>query len=149
MIARALVAQGAINHDEIWKLGGWGDLTSRGHADQQVTTAREKLLRYKNGKWSADRPPDDACHLCADCERIEFGVIAGPIFGKTRLTGRLQTTNNISVRVQDADWGDVYSRKPLLASRFAQECRGLKTDLTEGFLLSSNGGTANLTRRSA
>ena len=44
VIARALIAQSAINHNEIWKPGGWGILTGRGNANQKVDNRSRKAL---------------------------------------------------------------------------------------------------------
>ena len=60
MIAGALVAQRAVDHDEIGRRALRDDLAGRGHADQKAAAGNEELLGEQHGKGGADRAADDA-----------------------------------------------------------------------------------------
>ena len=141
MITRSLITQGAVNHNEIWRLPGRRDLTCGSDADQQVATAGEKFLRNEYSERCTYRATNNTDNLCANCECIEFGVITRPVVRWVCLTGSLKTADNVAVRVQDADWRGRSGRpSPFWRRASRKSAEGAKTDLAAGFLFLSNGG---------
>jgi len=78
MIARSLVAQRALDQDEIGRLAYQGDLARRGDADQEPATRGEHLLGHQYGIGRSDRAANDAEALAGVLEAVHFAVVAGP-----------------------------------------------------------------------
>jgi hypothetical protein len=123
MVAGSLIAQCAVDHDEIRRLAGRRDLTRRCDADQQAAATGEQFFGDQNRKRRPDGASDNAGLLFAERKPIELGMIAGPIFGALRLPGRLQAADDIAVGVEDADGRHVCDCQPLLTPCLAQQGR--------------------------
>ncbi len=121
MITCSLIAQGAINHDEIWRLTGGNDLTGGGNANQNVASAGEKLLRYEYSERRTYRAANNPNFAPRKIERVEFGMITWPSLKRTRLPGASEPADNIAVRIKHTDTRHVTGINPLLSARFAQQ----------------------------
>ena len=121
MIARAFVAQRAVDHDEIGRRSGRNDLPGRGEADQDAAAAGEQLFRDKHRKGRADRAADDARRSPAEWKFVQLAVIAGPGVGELRLAAALEAAHDIAVRIEDADVRHAGGRQALLPPRLAQQ----------------------------
>jgi len=79
VIARPLVAQRALDQDEVGRRAHRHDLAGRRHADEEPAPRSEELLGDKHGEGCANRAADDTeLELCL-AEAVELGVIAGPV----------------------------------------------------------------------
>jgi hypothetical protein len=78
VIARAFIAQRAIDHNEIRRSLHRGDLAGGRNAEQKTATRREKLLGDQNGKCGSDRATHDTVFVAVVTENVQLGVIAGP-----------------------------------------------------------------------
>jgi len=119
MIARPLVAQRTVDQDEVRRRP---DLSGRGDADEQSATGREELLGDQHGEGCANGAANDAD--LADAVEIEgkkLGVITGPTFMDTAAAGPLEMTDDITVRIEHADFGDSDERQLPLPARLPQQ----------------------------
>ena len=79
MIARTLVAHGAVDQDEVWRRSNGGDLAGGCNADEQPTARRKKLFGNEHRERSADGATDDTnLSGAVEIKRKEFGVVASP-----------------------------------------------------------------------
>ena len=88
-----------------WPLSrpGRDDLPGRRQADQQAASACEQFFRHQNRKGGSHRPADDTDRLATCLEAVQLGVVAGPA-GKTRdFSAGAQGSDEVAIRVQDAD----------------------------------------------
>src|SRR5262249_22298604 len=91
------------------------------HADQQTATGHEKLLSDQHREWCSDGAANDA-HLTdtIEIEGQKFSVIAGPSFMDAAGTRSFEVTDNVTVRIEYADFGDGDQRQPSLPTRLPQ-----------------------------
>lgn len=87
VIARAFIAQGAVDQDEIGRFAQGGNLAGRGDADQEFTAAGKEFFGQQHGKGSADGTADDAKALPCQWKGIERGMVTSPIGIDGRLPG--------------------------------------------------------------
>ena len=116
MIAGALIAQRALDHDEIRRGAERRDLARRGHADEKPASRREQLLGEQHGKSGADRAADDAEAHRRVLELEQLGMIAGPARRRRRPAGAAQRPHDVAVRVEQADLGHFGLRQILSAA---------------------------------
>src|SRR5262249_1482857 len=126
VVARALVAQGAINDDEIGRLAGWSNLPGRRKAQQEAATAGEKLFRHKNRKRRTNRAADNSHGRAFQRECIEVSVIARPWVERRSPPALSQSPDHVTVGIENADRRDVSGHETLLPSRFTQQRRRQK-----------------------
>ena len=122
MIARSLVAQRAVDQDEIGRRPDRIDLAGRRNANEQPAAGREELLGDQHGEGCADRAADDPD--LADAIEIEgkkLGMVAGPPFMDAPGAGPLEVTDDITVRIKHADFGDSDERQLSLPARLPQQ----------------------------
>ena len=82
----------------------------------------EELLGDQHGEGGADGAADDPD--LADAVEIEgkkLSVIAGPTFMDTAGTGPLKVTDDVTVRIEHADFGDSDERQLPLPPRLPQQ----------------------------
>ena len=121
MIAGALVAQRALDHDEIGRGAERRDLARRGHADEKPASRGEQLLGEQHGKRRADRAADDAEAHRRVLELEQLGMVAGPAGRRRRPARPVQRPHDVAVRVEQADLGHLGLRQIFLAPRLAQQ----------------------------
>ena len=122
MITRPLVAQRAVDQDEVRRRSDGIDLAGRGNADEQSAAGREELLGDQHGERRADGAADDAD--LADAVEIEgkkLGVVAGPSFMDAAGAGPLEVTDDVTVRIEHADFGHSDERQLPLPARLPQQ----------------------------
>src|SRR5262245_57169739 len=125
MVAGPLVAQRAVDEDEVGRWADRGDLAGRRDANEQSAAGREKLLRDQHGEWRADGAADDTdLAEAGEIEGKELGVIAGPSFVDASCAHPLEVTDDVAVRVQHADRGDGNERQLPLPARLPQQSFG-------------------------
>jgi len=78
VIAGALVAQRAIDDDEVGRRLGRQDLARRGYAEEEPAAGSEQLLRHQHREGGPDDAADDADLVTIDLEGVEVGMVAGP-----------------------------------------------------------------------
>src|SRR5436190_20813728 len=100
MVTCALVAQRAVDQNEI----GWrpllDDLPGRSHADQQAAAGGKQLLRQQHGKGGTHGAADDAEMLVPVREFVEVGVVTGPASGAAAPSALGERSDDIAVRVE-------------------------------------------------
>ena len=79
MVARALVAEGRLDEDEVGRRPQGLDLPRRGDADQEFAAGREHLLGHQHRVGRADRATDDADRAPGFLEPVKDAVVAGPV----------------------------------------------------------------------
>ena len=129
MVAGALVAQRAVDHDEIGRLAERRDLAGRGHADEKPAPRREQLLGDQHGKSGADRAADDAEAHRRVLELEQFGVIAGPARRRCarpeRRKARTMSPSGSSRQISGTSAGGRFFLSPRLAQQIGRlEHRG-------------------------
>ena len=113
MIAGALVAQRAVDHDEIGRLAERRDLAGRGHADEKTAPRREQLLGDQHGKSGADGAADDTEAHRRVLELEQFGVVASPAGRRLSPARAAQGAHDVPVGVEQADFRHVGQRQVL------------------------------------
>ena len=126
MVTRPLIAQRAVDDDEIRGRSSRSNLARRGDAHQNLATAGEQFFGNQDGERRADGAADDPDRLTGQREGVEHGVIAGPVRKRLRLTGLPQPAHDIAVGIQDAERRHIDRCQTLLPPRFPQECCGLE-----------------------
>jgi hypothetical protein len=100
VIARSLVAQRAIDEDEVRRGPDRSNLAGGRDAHEQLATGREKLLGDQHREWRADGATKDAG--LADTVKIEgekFGVLVGPSFMDAARACPFEVADDIAVRI--------------------------------------------------
>lgn len=124
MVTGPLIAQGAVDHDEVGGLSRRNNLTCRGEANEQLAPAGEQLLGYEDGEGCTNDPTNNPDLLRAEVECVEFGVITGPARKWLCRPSLSQPTHQVAVGVQNADGGHRQTIEPLLSPCLAQQgCR--------------------------
>jgi hypothetical protein len=126
MIAGALVAQGAINDDEIGSRARRCDLARGCEAEQEAAAAGEQFFGDQNGEWRADGTADDAHRLAGQFEGIQLRVVTGPAFERLRSAFLSQPPHHVAIRIKDAGRWHRNVGQSFLPPRFAQQCRRAK-----------------------
>ena len=127
MIACPLVAECAIDEDEVWRGPDRSNLPGGRHADEQPATGCEKLFGDQHGERSTDRAAYDSDLANAvEIEGEKFGVIAGPSFMDAARAGPLEVTDNVAIWIEHADFWDGDLRQLPLPSRLPQQGFGSK-----------------------
>jgi hypothetical protein len=78
VVARALVAQSAVDYHKVRGWSGRYNLAGRTQAQQQATPAGEELLSYQDGERRTERASDDAYDLSSQVQHIKSWVVAWP-----------------------------------------------------------------------
>jgi hypothetical protein len=99
MIACALIPESTVDDDEVGRRPGGHDLTGGGQAHQQTAPTREQFFSHQDCERGADYSTHNSDLNFANRERIEFGVVAGPVLKGSRLVGLSQLSNDIAIRV--------------------------------------------------
>src|SRR5579859_2462216 len=106
MIARALVAKRPFDDYKIGRHLDWKDLAGRCHADEKLATGGKELLGDQDREGCADGAADDAKAQPFMIEDMEVGVIAGPQRKTACTIRRKEMTNDVTVGIEDADFGN-------------------------------------------
>jgi len=134
MVARALVAQGAVDDDEVRGRSGRHDLSGRCDAQQQAAPAGKQFLRDQDSGRRADGAANDPGRLARERRSVELGVIAGPAVERFGSPLSPQLANHIAVRIEDADRGHIDGGQRLLRRASRSKASGRNTDGELGFL---------------
>ncbi len=86
VVARSLIAQAAIDDDEVGRRPCRGNLPCGSQGHQQTATAGEQFLCDKDREGRADDAAHNSDLMRAQRERVEVGVVAGPALKGLRLT---------------------------------------------------------------
>ncbi len=122
MIARAFVAESAVDQNKIRRWTDISNPTGRRHADEQLATGGEELFGHEYGEGGADGTANDADLPDAfKFERQKLGVVASPALMNMAKACSLQMADDIAVRVKNADIRHRQDRKPLLPTRLPQK----------------------------
>src|SRR5262245_42831164 len=121
VIARAFIAQRALDDHEIGRRSGRNDLARRCQAENQAAPAGEQLLLHQHVEGRSHRAADDPRDLLAERQGVELRVIAGPSRERMRLPGATRAADDVAVGVEDADRRNVDGGEPLLPPRLAQQ----------------------------
>ena len=107
VIARALVPQRTIDHDEIRQIADRFDLSGRSHANDHAAAACKQFLGDQNRERRADGAADDAGGFAGKRKFVEIGVIARPLVGGPCLAGTFEVADDIAIGIEDAERGNV------------------------------------------
>src|ERR1700726_1902134 len=120
MVTRALVAQRAVDQDEIGRRPLLDDLPGRGHADQQPAAGGKQLLGQQHRKGGTYGAADDAEMLAPVLEFVEVGVVTRPPDRAAAPTALGERPDDIAVRVEQADLRYRRARQVFLPPRLPQ-----------------------------
>jgi hypothetical protein len=140
VIARPLVAQRALDQDEVRRRLQRRDLPRRCNADEQATSGSEQLFRDQHGEGCADGAADYADRQAAVFEEMEIGMVAGPAVMATHPPLPLELADDVAVRIQQADLGHRVDRDRPLAPRLAQQALGRERRWGAIVLVREDGG---------
>ena len=102
VIAGALVPQCLVDQNEVGRRPQRRELPRRGHADQQLASTGEQLLRNQHGEGCADGATDDAQFEIAFAAAMQVRVVARPTGIEPRSPGALQLSHEVAVRIENA-----------------------------------------------
>ena len=140
MVAGPLIAQRAVDHDEVGRLPRRENLTRRGEANHELAPAGKQLLSNKDGEGRTNDPANNSDTVAAEVERIEFGVIARPTCERLCRPGAPQRAHQVAIRVQNADRGTSEVASPFCRRASRSRAAGANTDGMDVCLLSRMGG---------
>ena len=127
MVARTLVAQRAVDDNEVrWSLHR-SDLASRSHTDEKPAARREQLFGDQDRKRGANGAADDAVFAPFVMKPVEIRVVAGPTGMAVSMPGSTQVPHDVAIWIENTDFRDGGGGQTFLASRFAQQvlwCKG-------------------------
>ncbi len=112
----SLIPEGLFDEHKIGRGPAWDNLPGRSNAEEQTTAADKKLLGEQDCERATDGAANNAQGHSTELELVERRMITGPSQVTLRLVIPQQMGNDVSVRVKDADLGDISSRQRLLAS---------------------------------
>jgi drug/metabolite transporter (DMT)-like permease len=138
VIARSLIAQRAVDDDEIWRPSCPGDLTRGCEAHQESAAAGKQLFRDQDGKGGTHGATHDADGLPGEREFVELAVITGPSFEWMRVARTPQPANNVAVGIENAHPRYFDERQAFLPARLAQKRRRPKDRRRNRFLVVEN-----------
>jgi len=124
VVARPLVAERAVDENEVRRVVPRRDLSRGGDAHEEPAAGGEQLLGDEDGKRRSDRASDDPELLAVSLEPVEVRVVAGPRLVFSRRARRRQVTDDVPVRIEDADVRDRALREVLLSSGVLDEGLG-------------------------
>lgn len=88
---------------------------SEGLVARGVAPAGKQLLSYKDREGRPNNTANDPDLVPAKVERVEFRMIARPTCEPLCHPSLSQLAYQVTIRVQNADWGHLYSVKPVLS----------------------------------
>src|SRR6516225_6771689 len=104
MVTRALIAQGAVDNNEIGRRPLWNNLARRGDADEEATSGDKQLFREQHGKRGAHGTADDAETLSQMIEFIKISMIACPVLAALRAPGFGERPQDVTVRIENTNF---------------------------------------------
>ena len=126
MVARAFIAQRAVDQDEIRRRPLRNNLPRRGDADEEATSGDKQLFCEQHGKRSAHGAADDAETLCHMFEFVKLGMIACPVLAAVSAPGFGERPQDVTVWIEDANFWHRSTRQIFLPPRLAQQVLGLE-----------------------
>lgn len=139
MIAGSLIAQRAINQNEVRRRSDRIYLAGRCDADKQPTTGRKKLFGDQHGERRTYGTADNANLANAiEFEGQQFSVVAGPAFMHSAAARSLEITHHVAVRIEHTDLGNGDGPQPSLTTRFPQQGFGPENRRSEMVLLADD-----------
>jgi hypothetical protein len=118
VIAGALIAKCAVDHYKVGRRPGWGNLTGRRDAHEQLAAASKELFCDEDGKRRTNNSTDNSDLMATQIERVEFCVVTGPTRKGLCLSSLSQLTHQVTIRVQNADRRHIHGIEALLPSCF-------------------------------
>ncbi len=94
--------------------------------DQEAAAAGEQFLGDEHGEGGADGSADNADFAAGELEFVELRVVTGPSFHRPGAALSAQASDNIAVRVEDADGWRREIVQSFLPPRFSQQRRRLE-----------------------
>src|SRR5262245_14696406 len=119
MVAGPLVAQGAVDQDEIGRWRLLHDLPRRRHADEKAASRDKELLGDEHREGGAHSAADDAQAFSRMLEFIQIGMVARPTERPTGPPGLDEHAYDVAVRIEDADLRHCSIGQVLLPPRLA------------------------------
>jgi hypothetical protein len=120
MIAGPLVSQRAFDDNEVRRRCHSINLASRGKVEEKAASGCKQFLGNKDGERCANRVPDDAYGFSSQIKAVKLGVVAGPRCHPMCLPGSLEVSDDVAVRIKNANRRDVLDCQMLLTTGFAQ-----------------------------
>ena len=118
MVARALVAQRAIDDNEVrWSLHR-SDLASRSHTDEKLAARREQLFGDQDRKRGANGAAHDTVFAPFVMKPVEIRVVAGPTGMAVSMPGSKQVPYDVAIWIENTDFRDGGGGETFLASCF-------------------------------
>jgi len=124
MVAGTLIAQRAVNDNEVRRSLQRSDLASRSHTDEKLAARREQLFGDQDRKCRADRATNDATLASFVIKSIKIRVVAGPTGVALGASRSSQVPHDMAIWIENADLRDGGGGQALLATRFAQQTFG-------------------------
>jgi hypothetical protein len=109
---------------KIWWSAHWSDLTGRSYSDEKLATQREKLLGNQDRKCGANSATDNAIFTSVMTKGIEIGVVTGPSWMAFGASGISQVAYDVTIRIENADFGDCSTWQAFLTTGFTQQALG-------------------------
>jgi hypothetical protein len=95
---------------------------------------RKQFFGDKDGEGRADRAANDPDSLAAELKGIQLGMVAGPLRKPGCCSRLAQPSDQVSIRIENADCWHCEVREALLPPRFAQQ-RGRREHRSRGWAL--------------
>src|SRR5579863_4832233 len=124
MIARALVAQRAINDNEVrWRLN-WCNLARRCHAEKKPAARCEQFFGDEDSERGANGATDDAVFAAFVMKPKKLSMVTCPTSMAIGAASGAQMPHDVPIWIENADFRDNGNRQTFLPSRLAQQALG-------------------------
>ena len=105
MVARAFIAKRFFDQNKIGRVAKREELSGRGDAEEQLAAGGEKFLGHQHREGGSHRTAEHTELEPLLFEKVEIGVIAGPVGAFDCTIFSQQMPHDVAVRVQQADLG--------------------------------------------